>query len=77
MKRSLPFTQDDIKKGEAKLKQGHPELFKRKKVTGNTRNVAVREMLIPHFGTQIKVRKATMLKPIQRGMSGVGKEDRS
>ena len=81
MKIRLKMTAKDIVHSRAKFVEEHPELAKKllkpKGSTGNTRNAALREVLIPHFGTKIKVTKATMPKLVQPGTSGMGKEDRS
>ena len=81
MKIRLKMTAEDIAHSRAKFVEEHPELAKRllkpKGGTGNTRNAALREMLIPYFGTKVKVTRATMPKPVQPGTSGIGKEDRS
>lgn len=48
----------------------------KKEVMGNMRNAALREMLIPHFGTKVKVTKATMPKPAQPNASEGTKEEK-
>ena len=73
------MAEEDIERSRAKLLEDRPELaktFKPKRITGNTRNAAMREMLIPHFGTQIKVRKATMPKHIQPSASERTKQEK-
>ncbi len=80
MKIRLKMTAKDIAHSRAKFIAEHPELAKKLKptrITGNTRNAALREMLIPRLGTKIKVTNATMPKPVQPGTSAIGKEDRS
>ena len=80
MKIRLKMTAKDIAHSRAKFVEEHPELAKKfnpTRITGNTRNAALREMLIPHLGTKVNVTKATTPKPVQPGTSGIGKEDRS
>ena len=78
MKTRLKMTAEDIARSRAKFIAEHPELakglLKPKKITGNTRNAALREVLIPHFGTKVKVTKATMPKPVRRGKQGEGQQ---
>jgi hypothetical protein len=75
----LSFTEADIKASRAKLEAERPDLaekFKPKKITGNTRNAALREMLIPHFGTKVRFTKATMPKPVQPSASEGTKQEK-
>ena len=70
MKIRLKMTAEDIERSRARFIEKNPELAKKllkpKKITGNTRNAALREMLIPHFGTtKITVTKATMPVPVK------------
>jgi hypothetical protein len=80
MKLRFTMTKEDIKRNRAKLLEGKPQLrklFKPKKITGNTRNAALREMLIPRFGTKVKVTKATMPKLVKFHGSGPGQKEKS
>ncbi len=79
MKLRFSMTKEDIERNRAKLLEENPELAKRlkpKRVTGNARNAALREMLIPHFGTKLKVTKATMPKPVQPSASEGTKQEK-
>lgn len=67
MKIRLKMNAEDIEASRAKFVAEHPELAKRllkpERITGNTRTAALREMLIPHFGSKIKVTKAEFAGP--------------
>jgi len=80
MRQVMRLTEADIKTLDAEMRRERPDLcekmLKRKRVTGNTRNAALREMLIPHFGTKVKVTKATMPKPVQPTASEGTKEEK-
>jgi hypothetical protein len=78
MKIRLKMTAEDIAHSRAKFIEEQAELAKRllnpKGSTGNTRNAALREMLIPHFGTKVKVTNATMPKPVRPGKHEKGQQ---
>jgi hypothetical protein len=62
MKQIFRVTKTDIERDRTVLLEGNPELaehMKPKRVTGNTQNAALREML----RTTAKITKATMPKP--------------
>jgi hypothetical protein len=66
MKLRFTMTKEDIERSRDKLLEERPELaklLKPKRITGSTRNAALREML----RTTAKVSKATMPKPITPG----------
>jgi hypothetical protein len=79
MKQIFSVTKEEIERSRAKLLEDRLELaktFKPKKTTGNTRDAALREMLVPHFGTKVKVTKATLPKPVQPSASERTKEEK-
>jgi hypothetical protein len=63
------LTKEDI----AKYRAEHPELvekMKPKKITGNTRNAALREQVMLHLGhTNFKVTKATGPEPVSKAQA--------
>jgi len=79
MKQIFSVTKEDIERSRVKLLEERLKLAKKpkpKKITGNTRDAALREMLIPHLGTKVEVTKATMPKPVQPSASERTKEEK-
>ena len=54
----MKLTKEQIEAGKEKLKRSRPELFRKKRITGNTRNAAMREM----SQTTAKVTEATVFE---------------